>query len=326
MNQEERKVRVAALSVCSNATLVALKLVVGVAIGSVSVVSEAVHSGVDLLAAVIALFSVKTASLPADRRHPFGHGKFENVSGTVEALLIFAAAAWIIYEAGKKLLHPAPLEAPLWGVAVMLVSTAVNGIVSRRLFQVGRETDSIALQADAWHLRTDVYTSAAVMASLAAIWIAGPFFPGRDLSWLDPVAALAVAFLILRAAYDLTLRSARDLLDVRLPEEEVDWIRRAILEDFPAVHGLHDLRTRKAGPHRFIEFHLKVDPAMTVADSHAITKRCKQRIAERFPDATVTIHVEPCDHRCADKCLAGCLLPAGQRSVPPTSPRGEPAG
>src|SRR5512136_12039 len=184
METDQRKRRVALLSVISNTTLVVLKLAVGLAISSVSVISEAIHSGVDLIAAAIAYYSVRTSGIPADREHPFGHGKIENVSGTVEAVLIFLAAGWIIFEAVKKLLHPRPMEEAGWGIAVMLVSSAANLAVSQRLFKVGRETDSVALQADAWHLRTDVYTSAGVMLGLVAIWIGDLLIPGLNLQWV----------------------------------------------------------------------------------------------------------------------------------------------
>ncbi len=172
-----RKTRVAILSVASNSLLILLKIGVGILIGSVAVISEAIHSAVDLVAALIALFAVRTASQAADERHPYGHGKFENISGTVEGLLIFFAAAWIIYSAVRKLMHPGELETPSWGVLVMLVSAIVNIVVSRRLFKVGRETDSVALQADGWHLRTDVYTSLGVMLGLLVIWVVGRISP-----------------------------------------------------------------------------------------------------------------------------------------------------
>jgi len=313
MDTQQRKVRVATLSVVSNATLTILKLIVGLFIGSVSIISEAIHSGVDLIAAVIALFSVKTANIPADADHPFGHGKIENISGTVEALLIFLAAGWIIFEAVKKLLYPEPIETIGWGVGVMLLSAVVNLGVSRMLFKVGRETDSIALQADAWHLRTDVYTSAGVMTGLALIWIAGRLYPGVNLNWLDPAAAIGVAALIIKAAWDLTRQAARDLLDVNLPPEEEAWIRQRIREHQPLIHGFHQLRTRKSGRFRFVECHLKVDPLMSVLSSHQITEDLAAAIEEKYPDTSVTIHVEPCDGRCEAKCLAGCLLPAAKR-------------
>lgn len=309
MDARRRKVHVATLSVCSNICLVIAKLVIGIVTGSISILSEAAHSASDLLAAFIALFSVETSSQPADLKHPFGHGKIENISGALEALLIFLAAIWIIYAATKKLVNPEPLMAVGWGVAVMLFSSLVNILVSERLFKVGRETDSIALQADAWHLRTDVYTSAGVMVSLTLMWIGYTFSPGLDLNWIDPIIAIIVAFVIIKAAYDLLVQSTGGLIDVRLPEEEERWIDQLIREHTPDVHGFHQLRTRKAGPFRFVEFHMKVDPEMSVERSHGITHEISQKIKEHFPAASITIHTEPCDGNCVDRCLEGCLLP-----------------
>lgn len=313
MDVQEQKTRVALLSVASNTVLVLMKLVVGILIGSVSVISEAIHSGMDLAAALIAWFSVRTSSKPADADHPFGHGKIENVSGTVEAVLIFLAAGWIIYEAVQKFIHPQPVESAYWGVGVMLVSAVTNTIVSQRLFRVGRATDSVALQADAWHLRTDVYTSAGVMAGLALIWLGEWILPGYDLDWLDPVCAIAVALLIVKAAYDLTVQSARDLLDANLPGEEEAWIRVLIEEQRGTVRGYHYLRTRKAGHFRFVEFHVQVDREMTVERSHRLAQFLSAAIKERLPHATVTIHIEPCTGECSAKCLAGCMLEEPER-------------
>jgi cation diffusion facilitator family transporter len=293
-NLQRRKERVAMLSVASNSFLVLFKIIVGVLTGSVSIISEAIHSGMDLLAAIIAMFSVKTSSVPADDRHPFGHGKIENISGFVEALLIFTAAFWILFEALKKLLSSPVVEHAGWGVWVMLFSSVVNYIVSRKLFRVGKEADSIALQADAWHLRTDVYTSVGVMAALGIIWIGNDLFPARNINWIDPVAAMFVATLILRAAYNLTVSSIRDLMDVQLPPEEENCIRDIIIHQ-PAINGFHELRTRKAGKVRFIEFHIIVAQQMTVLDSHNITKVLEQKIKKKFPDCAITIHIEPCD-------------------------------
>lgn len=308
MDAQRRKVAVATLSVASNTTLVILKVIVGLAIGSVSVISEAIHSGVDLLAAVIALFAVRTSSKPADEVHPFGHGKVENVSGTVEAVLIFLAAGWIIYEAVHKLLAGAALEEPGWGVAVMLFSAGVNLVVSQQLFRVGKETDSVALQADAVHLRTDVYTSAGVMFGLGAIWVGSRLWPDTSLAWLDPISAIAVALLIIKAAWDLTRESARDLLDVRLPPEEEAWVRDCVSRQRPDVRGFHDLRTRKAGPDRFIEFHLIVDGTMSVDASHRLTDDIERDIRAKFAGVSLTIHVEPCSDDCEPVCIDGCFL------------------
>jgi len=305
--QRRRKSRAALISVASNATLVVFKLVVGVLIGSVSVVSEAVHSGVDLIASLIALFAVRTGSKPADEGHPFGHGKVENISGTIEALLIFGAAAYIIFEAVKKLLHPTAVESLGWGVAVMGVSAVANFFVSRMLFKVGRETQSVALEADGWHLRTDVYTSIGVMAGLAFMWAAQLLFPAHNWGWIDPVVAMGIALLIIRAAYRLTIDAARDLLDVSLPEEEL-WIREYIAGLAPPICGFHHMRTRKAGHVRFVEFHMLVDGEMSVDASHAITEVISRDIREHFPDASVTVHIEPCDGTCDQICIDGCYL------------------
>jgi len=309
----QRKRRAAGLSVVSNSLLVIAKLLIGLAIGSVSVLSEAIHSGIDLLAAIIALFSVRLSGKPADADHPFGHGKVENISGTIEALLIFAAGAWILYEAVHKLFNPQPIGFVGWGVAVMIVSAAVNLVVSNMLFRVGRETDSIALQADAWHLRTDVYTSVGVAVSLAAIWVGGRFFPALNLSWLDPAAAAVVAVLILFTACRLTVQSARDLLDEKLPVQEESWINDMIAARQPAVRGFHRLRTRKAGSSRFVDFHIKVDPRMSVEDSHDITDRLSRDIQNRFPGTSVTIHIEPCRGECIHDCATGCFLDERER-------------
>jgi cation diffusion facilitator family transporter len=315
MEAQQRKTSVAWLSVASNSFLVLGKLVVGVLIGSVSVLSEAIHSGVDLLAAIIALFAVKTSHKVADEEHPFGHGKVENISGTAEAILIFLAAGWIVYEAIHKLLRPEPIGGLGWGVAVMLVSSVVNIAVSEMLFKVGRETDSVALQADAWHLRTDVYTSAGVMVGLGMILVGQRLLPDTNLLWLDPLAAIAVALLIVRAAWKLTKESGRDLMDASLPAGEIVWIRQRLNGLAPAVRGFHHLRTRKAGAARFIELHVVVDKDLTVERAHNLADAITRDIKAQLPGATVTIHVEPCDGQCRPACLDGCLLAEADRNT-----------
>jgi cation diffusion facilitator family transporter len=307
------KQRAAMLSVGSNTVLVIVKLAVGLSIGSVAVVSEAVHSAMDLVAALIAFAAVRASGKPADAGHPFGHGKAENISGAIEALLIFAAAAWIIREAIHKLAQSETLELAHWGAAVMLLSCVLNTAVSSHLFRVARETDSIALEADAWHLRTDVYTSAGVMFALGAIWLGEWLVPGAHFHWFDPVAAIAVALLIVRAAWRLTAESARDLMDASLPAEEEAWIRDYIARLTPTVRGFHRLRTRKAGGRRFIEFHLLVESDMSVEDAHRICDVMQCDIEQRFPFSSVTIHVEPCNGDCRPRCRSGCLLSAGER-------------
>lgn len=312
-DRDRTKKKAALISVLSNGTLIVLKVIVGLAIGSVSVISEAIHSAMDLLASLIAFIAVQASGKPADREHPFGHGKAENISGAVEALLIFAAAGWILYEATWKFLHPEPVRTPLWGAAVMLLSAGTNMAVSRILFRVGRETESIALEADGWHLRTDVWTSAGVMGSLGTIWMGGILLPDLDFHWIDPAAAVAVALLILRAAWKLTVRSTRDLMDANLPPEEERRIRDIIESRKDIVKGYHHFRSRRSGTIRFIDFHIKVDPAMTVERSHQAGEEISEAIRRLFTGANVTIHVEPCDGRCKRRCIAGCLLDEEER-------------
>lgn len=314
MSVDSRKSSAAWLSVGSNIFLIVIKLVAGFAIGSVSVISEAIHSAVDLVAAVIALFAVKHSGRPADARHAFGHGKVENMSGTIEAILIFGAAGWIIYEAIQKFSHLHEKLDVNWGVAVMFLSAAVNFVISARLMKVGKQTDSVALQADAWHLRTDVYTSAGVMVGLGMIWIGDAFLPqlGDALHVIDPIAAIVVAVLIVRAAYKLTLQSARDLLDAALPPGEEQWIIDSLKTFVPAMHGYHQMRTRKSGAQRFIDFHIFVDGKMTVQASHRLAHEISDRIKAHFPDSSVIVHVEPCNGDC-QHCRAVCMLSAPQQ-------------
>ena len=287
--------RVAAISVASNSMLVVLKLVVGLMIGSVAVISEAIHSGMDLVAAIIALYAVKTASQPADEDHPYGHGKAENISGTIEALLIFLAAGWIIWEAGRKLMGQHQVQMLGWGVAVMALSTVVNIIVSEMLFRTARRTDSIALEADAWHLRTDVYTSAGVMAALGFIALTETHFTALHAHWVDPVAGIVVAMLIIQAAWHLTMSSARDLMDAALPEDEARAIEAVLQNSVEGVEGYHKLRTRKAGSQRFVDVHVLVDPLMTVARAHEVAYAVEDAITRCLPRTAVVVHIEPCE-------------------------------
>ena len=293
MTRDREKIWGAGLSVASNAGLVALKLGVGLRIGSVAIISEALHSGMDLVAALLALFAVRTAAKPADEEHPFGHGKFENASGTGEALLIFLAAAWIVWEAVRRLTgHGGAVEQAGAGALVMAASAGVNVVITPILIRVGKRTDSVALEAEGLNHLTDVWTSAGVMAGLGLVWL-GKRGWGVDLAWLDPVAAIVVAVLIVHAAYQLTRRAARDLLDVTLPAEEEQWIREFLGSYEAPVYGFHHLRTRKAGSTRFVEFHLWVAPKMSVEESHALGDDIVAGIKERLPETRVIVHVEP---------------------------------
>ncbi len=280
-----KKVKVARLSILSNSGLIILKVIVGISSGSVSIISEAIHSFMDLLASVVAFFSVRISDTPADERHPYGHGKFENISGVVEALLIFIAAFWIIYEAVKKIIQPSEVENIGFGVAVMIISAIVNVLVSRKLYIVARETDSVALEADALHLKTDVYTSVGVSAGLLLMWISG-------FHLVDPIIAIFVALLILKESYELFSKAYAPLLDLALPANDVTHIAAIIQKHCTADMSFHNLRTRKAGNYRYVDFHLNLDPNKTVREAHELCDLIEENIKAEFDYTEVTIHVE----------------------------------
>jgi cation diffusion facilitator family transporter len=241
---------------------------------------------VDLVAALIAFVAVRLAARPADKSHPYGHGKFENVSGTAEALLIFVGAGLIIYEAIQKLSSPGETEAALWGAGLMGISSVVNFGVSRYLYKVGRETDSVALQADAVHLSTDVVTSMGVLVGLVLVWLTGQ-------AWLDSITAMAVALLIIKAGWDVLVQSASGLLDASLPAADEQKIK-AVLADFaPHYLDYHELRTRQSGAERHIDFHLVVVNTMTVEQSHLLCNDIEVALSKQLNGAVVQIHIEP---------------------------------
>jgi cation diffusion facilitator family transporter len=302
ISPEELKESTARLSILSNSGLFTMKLIVGVSIGSVSIISEAIHSGMDLLASVIAFISVRKSAEPPDHEHEFGHGKFEDISGLIEALLIFIAAILIIFEAMSKLTGEGhaviPFEMLMAGIVVMGISATVNWFVSEKLMKVGKDTESIALESDAWHLRTDVYTSLGVFAGLILIQITG-------ITALDSVIAIGVALVILKAAFDLTKRTLHNLIDRSIPERDKDRIKEIICEHSSEYAGFHDLRTRRAGPQIFINFHLVVAGDVSVQQSHDLTDHLESDIKLEYPRSVVTIHVEPCNEGCR-RCGSFC--------------------
>lgn len=293
---------VALLSVLSNSTLVALKLIVGLLINSVSVIAEGIHSSLDLVAALIALLAVKKASVPPDKEHAYGHGKIENVSGTIEAILIFVAAALIIYESVQKLIEGAAVASVNFGLVVMGVSALANTFVSRRLMKVAKETESIALEADALHLSTDVLTSLGVFAGLILIRLTG-------LSILDPIVAIVVAMIIIRAAWELTKTAFLDLMDRTLPLEEQELITSILKEHYPEVVTFHKVRTRRAGSERHIDMHVIVTPNTTVENAHELSNHLEAHIESKLPNSHIVVHMEPCEEKCPvcsrNKCHGG---------------------
>jgi cation diffusion facilitator family transporter len=278
------KVSIARLSILSNTLLIIMKLAVGLISGSVSIISEAIHSSMDLIAAVIAFLSVKVSDNPPDSKHPYGHGKIENISGVIEAMLIFIAAIWIIIEAVKKLLgEKIELDSIAIGSVVMLISAVVNFIVSRRLYKVAHQTNSVALEADALHLKTDVYTSLGVAVGLGLIIVTG-------INWLDPVVAICVAMFILRESYFLLKKAFTPLLDSAWGTDEIEELQK-ILDGLEVSY--HDLRTRLAGNYRFIDLHIQIPKDVSVGSAHMYCDKIENELTNIYENLTVTIHVEP---------------------------------
>jgi cation diffusion facilitator family transporter len=282
-----RKVFAASVSVLSNTTLVVVKLVTGFFSGSVSIIAEAIHSANDLLASLIALISVRIAERPPDNEHPYGHGKAESIAAGIEAVLIIGAAVWIIVEALQRMVRQQPVEHLGWGALVMMLSVVLNTLVARYLFRVAREEDSPALEADAHHLATDVYTSLGVTVGLIVVWLTGWYV-------LDPLVAMVVALLILRIGFTLTIRSLHHLMDSRLPLTEVSLIEE-ILNGETRIHSWHNLRTRKSGNTRHIDLHIVFRNDATLLEAHQVADELEKRIERELAPAHVVIHVDPYD-------------------------------
>jgi cation diffusion facilitator family transporter len=286
-----RAAKTARLSVFSNTLLISMKLVVGILGGSVSIISEAIHSLMDLGAAVMASFAIRVAGKSADEEHPYGHGKVENVSGVLEAALIFVAGALIVIEASKKLVSHEGVAHVSLGIVVMFASAAVNFFVSRRLYKVAREEESVALEADALHLKTDVYSALGVGAGLGLLELARVVFKAPWAYLLDPVIAIVVAVFILREAWIMLRKAFEPLIDASLSEAELTLIQERVRRH-PGL-AAHSIRTRKAGKTKYVEFHLEAPPEMSVAEAHALCDRLEAEIEEELRNADVTIHVEP---------------------------------
>lgn len=285
--------RAALTSVFSNLFLTGGKLAAGLFTGSVSILSEALHSGLDLAAAVMALLAVRKGREPADADHNFGHGKYESLSGLAEGLLILAAVGLILWGAtGRLISGETEIRGPLLGVLVMGISAVVNVLVSRMLFRVSEETESLALEADAWHLRTDVWTSVGVLVGMAVIAV-GTWAGFPEVHHIDPIVAIGIALVIIRAAVDIMRRSYNHLVDRSLPAAEVELIEQLLMEHYPELSGYHRLRTRQAGPERYIDLHLEVPGQQSVAHSHALCDHLEHDLRRIIPRAEILIHVEP---------------------------------
>lgn len=274
--------------------LVGLKVAVAVVTGSISIIAQAVDSFLDLFAIAITFLAVGIAARPADEKHPFGHGKVEDIAAVVQAILIFATGGLIIYSAVLRIITGTTIALTEAGIGVMLVSIVASLLLSRHLRRVSQATDSIALEASARNIAVDVYSAAAVLAGLLVIRFTG-------LQIFDPIIALLVALFILKVAYDVLTRSFGRLIDVKLSEAEESIIRSSIMECAGEVVGYHELRTRKAGNQRYIDLHLVVPKDASVEEAHRLCDELERDMKTRLSHATVLIHIEPCSEEC-DQC------------------------
>ena len=305
------KRRAALLSVGSNTLLILLKAVAGSITGSVALLTEAMHSSIDLIASVVAYVSVRKADEPADESHPYGHEKIENLAAAIEGMLILVGSGVIAFEAIRRLILGSHVGQLGLGIAVLALSMVVNVGVSGVLGRRARETDSAALEGDAAHLRTDALTSVGVLVGLVLVQVTGA-------QWLDPAVALVVALAIVVSGVRILTRSSRVLVDEALPAEELDAIRQEVVDFGPrGVAGYHALRARRAGARRMVDLHVQFRAGTTLEAAHQTAHELQDAIRARLGGADILIHLEP-----EDRVRPGTEIPVG--NVHTHSPGGQP--
>lgn len=297
--------RKALWSVCSNAALILLKVIAGTLTGSVAILSDAMHSSVDLIGSLVTFFSLRKAGEPADESHRYGHAKIENLSAAIEGILILIGSAAIAFVAARRLVVGGEDRDTWIGIAVIALAIAANLLVSAVLRRAGMSTESPALLGDATHLRADAASSGAVLVALVLVAV-------THVSWIDPVCALLMAVAIVITGIRLLARSGQVLVDQALPAEEVELIRR-VIEGFASegVVGYHELRTRRGGSRRYIDLHVQFATGTTLKDAHRIAHELEDRIAEQLRGADVLIHLEP-----EDRVRPGEELPRTDEPAP----------
>ena len=279
--------RVILLSIIASVVTMALKMGAYLFTGSVSLLSDAMESSVNLIAALVAFIALTIADRPADKSHAYGHDKAEYFSSGVEGALILVAAALIIYTAVQRFLHPSQLMDLGLGLTIAIIASGINFAVSRYMLRMARRYDSISLEADAQHLMTDVWTSVGVVAALGIVALA------PEWTILDPVIAILVGLNIVRTGVNLIRRSMAGLMDSSLSEHEIQQIEEAIHLSLDSRASFHSLRTRKSGSRRFVELHVTVPGDLSVAEGHNSCERIETAIKNQLPKTSVSTHLEP---------------------------------
>ena len=278
----------AGLSITSNAIIIILKFIAGSISGSISIISEAIHSMSDFLASVLTFFAVMKSSEPADKTHPFGHGKYEDMSGFIEGGLIVFAGIFIIWEACKKLFFHQTIEVDTsLGIMVMLFAVVANILVSSYLFKIAKKSESVSLHADGEHLRTDVYSSLGVLLGLVLIKVTG-------IAILDPIIAILVAIFVLKAGFVISKDTLNNLLDGTLPTEDIEAIKTIINSyNNECLRGFKNLKARRSGPLKDIEVTMLFPEDMTISDCHKICDDVEKLLEKRLGNCDILIHAEP---------------------------------
>lgn len=279
---EKRKITLK--SVIAAVFLTSFKLVIGITTGSLGILSEALHSGLDLVAALITFLAVRFADLPADNDHHYGHGKIENYSALIETLLLLITCFWIIYEAVNRLATGrVEIEVTVWSFIVITTSIVIDISRSRALYRIARKYNSQALEADALHFSTDIWSSTVVLIGLVGV--------SFKFHYADPVAALIVAIIVLSVSYRLGKRSFDALMD-RAPKGITEKIEK-IITGVEEVKGFHDLKVRESGPNKFVDLNIHVESNLSISDAHAISHKVEAAIKKEIFNIQVTIHIEP---------------------------------
>ena len=295
MSSRKNASRVAIITIC---VLLAMKVVASVVTGSISIRADAIHSAIDLAGAIVGYICIRVSDKPPDKQHPFGHGKAENIAGTVIGTLILVAAGIIAYESVTKLIAGSTVEMVSVGIVITAVAITINLAVSWYTLRVSRATDSLAIEGTARDLFADVLSSAAVLVGLLLVSLTG-------IHLLDSIVALVVAGIIARTAFLTIRKSFSGLMDVSLPEDEEELIKSFIREHIGQVAGFHNVRTRKSGSERHVDLHLVVPQNASVREAHEMCDHLEAEIKEQLKNVSITIHVEPCDMNC-EECPASC--------------------
>jgi cation diffusion facilitator family transporter len=289
---QREKNNAALSSVIAALGLTSFKIIVGVATGSLGILAEAAHSGLDLVAALVTFLAVRLSVIPADSSHLYGHGKVENISALFETLLLLITCAWIIYEATQRLFFKTVvIEVNVWAFVVMITSIVIDYFRSRVLYKTARKYNSQALEADALHFSTDIWSSSVVIFGLICVKVGEWNPPWAFLYKSDSLAALGVALIVIYVSIELGIRTIQALLDVA-PPGKVEEIT-SIVEAVSGVINCHNVRVRYSGPHLYIDTHILIDGNQSVEQGHAITEMVEEAIRKNSPEADITVHFEP---------------------------------